>query len=79
MSRVTTNSGKGYRHHRRLRPQHQIDLFGSGLSNGAIGAPAWPELPAEARAALTSLMTQLILDHVATTATPRAKEVDHDL
>ena len=29
--------------------------------------------------ALTSLMTQLILDHAATTATPRAKEVDHDL
>jgi hypothetical protein len=42
-------------------------------------APAWPELSAEARAALTSLMTQLILDHAATTATPRAKEVDHDL
>jgi hypothetical protein len=38
-----------------------MDLFGSGLSNGAIGAPAWPELPAEARAALTSLMTQLIV------------------
>jgi hypothetical protein len=55
------------------------DLFGSGLSNGAIGAPAWPELPAEARAALMSLMTQLILDHAATTATPRAKEVSHDL
>jgi hypothetical protein len=35
-----------------------MDLFGSGLPNGAIGAPAWPELPAEARAALTSLMTQ---------------------
>jgi hypothetical protein len=47
-----------------------MDLFGSGLSNGAIGAPAWPELPAEARAALTSLMTQLILDHAAMTATP---------
>jgi hypothetical protein len=31
------------------------------------------------RAALTSLMTQLILDHVATTATPRAKEVNHGL
>ena len=77
MSRVTTNSGKGYRHNRRSRPQ--MDLFGSDLSNGAIGAPAWPELPAEARAALTSLMTQLILDHAATTATPRAKEVDHDL
>jgi hypothetical protein len=24
-------------------------------------------------------MTQLILDYAATTATPRAKEVDHDL
>ena len=79
MSRVTTNSGKGYRHHRRLRPQHQIDLFGSGLLNGAIGAPAWPELPAEARATLMSLMTQLILDHAATTATPLAKGVSHDL
>ena len=79
MSRVTTNSEKGYRHHRQLRPRHQIDLFGSGLSNDATGAPAWPELPAEVRAALTSLMTQLILDHVATTATPRAKEADHDL
>ena len=79
MSRVTTNSGKGYRHNRRSRPQHQIDLFGSGLSNGAIGAPAWLELPAEARAALTSLMTQLIVDHAAMTATPPAKEVGHDL
>ena len=76
MSRVTRNSGKGYRHNRRLRPQHQIDLFRSGLSNDATGAPAWSELPAQARAALTSLMTQLILDHV---ATPRAKEADHDL
>jgi hypothetical protein len=56
-----------------------MDLFGSGPSNNAIAAPAWPELPAEARAVLTSLMTQLILDHAATTATPRAKEVDHDL
>ena len=79
MSRVTTNSGKGYRHNRRPRPQHQIDLFGSGLSNDASGAPAWLELPPEARAALTNLMTQLILDHAATTATPRAKEVGHDL
>ena len=77
MSRVTTNSGKRYRHNR--RPQHQIDLFRSGLSNDASGAPAWPELPEKARAALTSLMMQLILDHAATTATPRAKEVDHDL
>jgi hypothetical protein len=56
-----------------------MDLFGSGLSNGTMGAPAWPELPAEARATLMSLMTQLILDHAATTARPLAKEVSHDL
>src|SRR6476619_3590489 len=79
MSRVTRTSEKGYRHNRRSRPQHQPDLFGSGLSNDATGAPAWPELPAEAQAALTSLMTRLILDHAATTATPCAKEADHDL
>ena len=80
MSRETALPGSGYRHNRQSRPQ-QMDLFGSGPSNGAIGAPAWPELPAQARAALTGLMTQLILDHAATTATatPRAKEVGHDL
>ena len=72
MSRAT------YRHNRRSRPQQQMDLFGSGLSNAAIGAPAWSELPAEARAALMSLMTQLILEHAAAAA-PRGKEVGHDL
>jgi hypothetical protein len=81
MSRQTAMPRSGYRHNRQPRPQPQpqMDLFGSHLSNGAIGAPAWPELPAEARATLTSLMTQLILDHAAMTATPPAKEVDHDL
>ena len=79
MSRATAMPGNGYRYNRRSQPQQQMDLFGSGLPNDAIGAPAWPELPAEARAALTSLMTRLILDHAATTATPRAKEADHNL
>jgi hypothetical protein len=79
MSRQTAMPGSGYRHNRQPRPQQQMDLFGSGLSNGAIGAPAWLELPAEARAVLTSLMTQLIVDHAAMTATPPAKEIDHDL
>ena len=79
MSRQTTIPRSGYRHNQQQRPQQQMDLFGSGLSNTAIGAPAWSELPAEARAALTSLMTQLILSHATTTATPRAKEVGHDL
>ena len=79
MSRQTTIPRSGYRHNQQQRPQQQMDLFGSGLSNGAIGAPTWLDLPAEARAALTSLMTRLILDHAATTATPRAKEAAHDL
>ena len=79
MSRKSAMPRSGYRHNRQPQPQQQMDLFGTDLSNGAIGAPAWPELPAEARAALTNLMTQLILDHAATTATPRAKEVGHDL
>ena len=79
MSRATAMPGNGYRYNRRSQPQQQMDLFGSGLPNDAIGAPAWRELPTEARAALTSLMTQLILDHAATTATPPAKEVGHDL
>ncbi|MGY3488057.1 hypothetical protein ACVW1C_005940 [Bradyrhizobium sp. USDA 4011] len=79
MSRETAMPGSGYRHNRQPRLQQQINLFGSGLSNGALGAPAWSELPAEARTALTSLMTQLILDHAAMTATPPAKGVDHDL
>ena len=78
MSRETAMPGSGYRHNRQPRPQ-QMDLFGSGPSNGAIGAPAWSELPAEARATLTSLMTQLILGHASTTAAPPAKEVGHDL
>ena len=79
MSRKSATPRSGYRRNRQPRPQQQMDLFGSVLLNGAIGAPAWSELPAEARAALTSLMTQLILDHAAATATPRAKEVGHDL
>ncbi|MGH6681598.1 MAG: hypothetical protein ACREDL_22295 [Bradyrhizobium sp.] len=82
MSSWMAMPGSGYRCNRQPRPQQQIDLFGGGLSGGAIGAPAWSELPAEAQAALTSLMTQLILDHAATTATTAmasAKEVSHDL
>ena len=79
MSRQTAMPGSVYRHNQKPRLQQQMDLLGSGLLNSAISAPAWSELPAEARAALTSLMTQLILSHATTTATPRAKEVGHDL
>src|SRR6516225_2684378 len=44
-----------------------------------VSIDALAALSAEAQAALTSLMTQLILGHAATTATPRTKEVGDDL
>jgi hypothetical protein len=47
---------------RRRKPQ-QMDLFGSGQSSVVIGAPAWPELPAETQRALIRLMTRLLLEH----------------
>jgi hypothetical protein len=56
-----------------------MDLFGRGLPNGTVGTPGWPELPAEVRVILMSLMTQLILGHAATTTTPRPEEVSYDL
>jgi hypothetical protein len=47
---------------RRRAPQ-QLDLF-AGASRTMIGGmPAWSGLPTEAQAALTDLMTRLILDH----------------
>ena len=69
---------RGYRDDQQPRPR-QMDLFKSNQPDGAIGAPAWPDLPAEARATLTSLMTQFILDHAAKTATLLARESGHDL
>ena len=45
---------------RRCVPQ-QIDLFAENAPTG--GVPAWSGLPMETQAALTTLMTRLILDH----------------
>jgi hypothetical protein len=55
-----------------------MDLFENDLPGSFAGAPRWPELPAEARATLTSLMTQLILDHAKKTTTPPTRETGHD-
>jgi hypothetical protein len=56
-----------------------MDLFTDDRRDGAIGAPAWPELPPEARAAVTGLMKLLILAHTAQAATAPSKEAGHDL
>ena len=77
MSRVTTNSGKGYRHNR--RPQPQIDLFGSGRQTTPSARRHGWSCRRKPGRSLTSLMARLILDHAATTATPPAKEAGHDL
>jgi hypothetical protein len=56
-----------------------MDLFASGQSSSAIGAPAWPELPAEVQGTLTSLMAQLILEHADKSKTAVMSEAGDDL
>jgi hypothetical protein len=46
----------------RRRVPHQIDLFAEGPRTIAQ-MPTWSALPMETQAVLTSLVTQLILDH----------------
>ena len=60
------------------RQEPQMDLFASGQSSGVIGAPAWPELPAEVQGALTNLMAQLILEHADKSKTAVTTEDGHD-
>ena len=71
---TASNSGKN----KRPRWRQQMDLFDSARPE-AGGAPLWPELPEQARSALTELMTQLILDHAAKAVPLPAKEAGHDL
>ena len=61
------------------RRSPQMDLFASGQSSGVIGAPAWPELPAEVQGTLTNLMAQLIFEHADKSKTAVTREADHDL
>jgi hypothetical protein len=63
----------------RRRRAPQMDLFASGQSSGVIGAPAWPELPAEVQGMLTNLMAQLILEHADKSKTAVTTEDGHDL
>ena len=57
----------------------QMDLFKAGVADGVDSAPTWPELPKDARDALVSLMTQLILKHARTSpASSESAEAVHD-
>ena len=63
---------------RRRAPQ-QIDLF-AGEPQTTIGdMPAWSGLPTEIQAALTSLITRLILEHADNSRIGSMPEAGHDL
>ena len=63
---------------RRRAPQ-QLDLF-AGASRTMIGGmPAWSGLPTETQAALTNLMTRLILEHADQSRIGSMTEASHDL
>lgn len=57
----------------------QIDLFAGGSQKTTGSMPAWSGLPAEIQAALTELMTRLILDHAGNNWVGSTTETDHDL
>ena len=72
----TRQRGENQQERRSRLPQ--MDLFAIGQEGSATGAPAWPELPVEARAALTSLMARLILEHADRSQTASLTEAGHD-
>jgi hypothetical protein len=77
MRRTTATAATSGKHNR-PRWRQQMDLFDNAKPE-AGGVPLWPELPEQARSALTELMAQLILDHAAKAVPLPAKEVGDDL
>jgi hypothetical protein len=63
---------------RRRAPQ-QIDLFAGEPRTKIGGMPAWSGLPPAAQAALTDLMTRLILEHADQSRIGSMTEAGHDL
>jgi len=63
----------------RRRLPHQIDLFAGEPRRPTSGTPAWSGLPTETQAALTNLMTRLILEHADKTRIGSMPETGHDL
>ncbi len=63
---------------RRRAPQ-QIHLFAAEPQVTIGDMPAWSGLPPETQAALTGLMTRLILEHADKTRTGSMAEAGHDL
>jgi hypothetical protein len=64
---------------RRGRDSQQITLFAEVPLILPIQTPGWQELPNEIRASVTSLLTQLLLDHARANGAVSPGETDHDL
>jgi len=63
---------------RRSAPQ-QIDLFAGEPQNAIGNMPTWSTLPTDIQAALTGLITRLILGHANASRIASTSETDHDL
>jgi len=56
-----------------------MDLFAGGLQKTIGDIPAWSALPTQIQAALTELMTRLILEHADKNRIGSIAEAGHDL
>jgi hypothetical protein len=63
----------------RRHASQQIDLFAGDPRPPTGCMPAWSGLPTETKAALTDLMTRLILDPADKNRLGSMTEADHDL
>jgi hypothetical protein len=63
---------------RRWAPQ-QIELFAEGVRGRTGRVPAWSSLPPDTQAALTELMTRLLLEHADQNRIGSMTEAGHDL
>jgi hypothetical protein len=57
----------------------QLELFVDDRRIAMVKTPEWPDLPPDARAALTRLMTTLILEHAAKNRVGRRPEAGDEL
>ena len=63
----------------RRRAPLQIELFAEEPQKAIGDMPVWSGLPTEIQAALTGLITRLILEHADKNRTGSMTEVSHDL
>ena len=61
------------------RTPRQMDLFAGGLQKTIGDIPAWSALPTQIQAALTELMTRLILEYAGKNRIGSIAEAGHDL